>query len=454
MARERTRDLTTGSPFRLVLGFTIPLLFGFFFQQLYSFVDAAIVGRTLGAEALAAVGSTGSLNFMVLGLCGGMCSGFAIPVALNFGARDYQQMRRYIMNAAYLCAALSVTIGVVTGIFSRTFLIWMNTPAEILDNANTYISLIFWGIPATVLYNMASGIMRSLGDSKTPVFFLVMASVMNIVLDLFFIAVLKTGVIGAAIATVISQLVSGLCCVITLIRRFGIVHPSAEERTFRPDIARHLISIGLPMGLQFSITAIGSIAMQTATNSLGTVYVAATTAANKLVMFFNCIFDALASTMATFAGQNIGARKPERINKGLYAAGVIGTVYSLVAYVVLSVAGTTLLQLFLDAGETEVLGYAHQYMMVNVTYYVLLLLVNIVRLSIQGMGYTQLAMIAGTLEMIARTFVGMVLIPIFGYDAACYSGPAAWLAADIFLLPAYFIIINKLKKRYAADPAA
>lgn len=447
MARSTVRDLTVGSPLKLVVSFTVPLLFGFLFQQLYSFVDTALVGRYLGSEALAAVGSTGSLNFLILGFCMGICSGFSIPVAQAFGAKDEEELRRYVVHCVYLGAVISLVMGGLTTIFCPQMLRATNTPDEIIGRAQAYIRPIFAAIPVMMLYNMASGIMRSLGDSKTPVYFLAMASLVNIALDLLFILVFQMGVAGAALATIISQLASGVGCVLMLVKRFPILRMQKEDFRYRPIFARRLMGMGVPMGLQFSITAVGSVIMQTAVNGLGTIAVAAIAAGGKLYSFFSCIFDALATTMATFAGQNIGARKLHRVHQGLKAAGIMGGVYCVAVFAIMVLFGRQLLGLFVSSSDMEVIELAYRYMCVNTACFLLLLGVNIFRLTIQGMGFTRIAMIAGVMEMIARTAVAMILVPIFGFDGACASNPAAWLFADIFLIPCYIHITKKLEHR-------
>lgn len=446
-AKSAVRDLTSGSPLKLVLSFSAPLMFGFLFQQLYSFVDAAIVGHFLGSSELAAVGSTGALNFLILGFSMGMCSGFAIPIAQAVGARDDRELRRTTYHAAVLGAIISMVLGMITGILCGPMLRWLNTPAEILESATKYLRLVLWTMPVTVLYNMAGGVLRSLGDSKTPVYFLVLASLINIVLDVVLIVYGHMGVQGASLATVISQLVAGVGCLITLLKKRPdlIAHPG--DMKLRPEYCRHMVTIGLPMGLQFSITAIGSVVLQSALNGLGTVYVAANTAAGKLNGFFCTVFDALASTMATFAGQNMGARKLKRIHEGLKATAIVGCVYCLVALAVIALAGQPMMTLFVDAAEVEVIENAHYQLIMYGIFYIPLLFVNIVRLTIQGMGYTRLAILAGVLEMIARTVVGFVFVPIFGFTAACLASPMAWIAADAFLFPAYRHVMKKLYSR-------
>ena len=433
---------------KLVIGFAAPLLFGFLFQQLYSFVDTAIVGRYLGATMLAAVGDTGSINFLILGFCQGFCSGFAIPIAQSFGAKDEQSLRRYVANAAYLSGVFAVLMAVLTAVFCPTLLRWMNTPEEIINYSVSYIRVIFMGIPVTVLYNMAGGVLRSLGDSKTPVYFLIMASLVNIVLDLLFILVFHMGVAGAAWATLISQLCSGTGCLIVMKKRFPILKLSADDMRFRPTFARKLAFIGLPMGLQFSITAIGSVVVQWAVNGLTVTAVAAVAAGAKISMFFTCIFDALSATMATFAGQNMGARKLDRVDAGLRAASIIGVIYCLLATSIIFLFGRNLLSLFVDAdADPEVMQLAIQYIRTNSAFYIPLLFVNIVRLSIQGMGYTQVAMVAGFLEMVARTAVATLLVPVMQFSGACLANPAAWILADVFLFPCYSVIMKRLRSR-------
>lgn len=447
MARSTVKDLTQGSPLKLILGFAVPLLFGLFFQQLYNFVDTAIVGRYLGSHALAAVGSTGCINFMILGFCMGMCAGFSIPIAQAFGAHDEAELRHYVANAVYVSGTLAIVLAVLTSLLCPWMLRALNTPEDIIADATAYIQPIFMAIPVTVLYNMSSGILRSLGDSKTPVYFVATAALINIVLDLVFILNFNMGVRGAAIATIISQLFSGVGCLIVMKKRFPILQLSRDDLRFRPQLAKHLVGMGIPMGLQFSITAIGSVVIQTAINGLGTVAVAAVAASSKLCNLFYCVIDALATTMATFAGQNVGARKVYRIHEGLKTATLIGGVYTVIVFLVAWQLGPTLISLFVSSAETEVIALSHQYLIYNTILYFLLLMVNLLRFSIQGMGFTRAAMFAGVAEMIARTLVAVVLVPILGFSGACLANPAAWLAADLFLLPCYLHVSKRLAQQ-------
>ena len=446
MAGKETKDMSQGSPVKHILGFALPMLFGLLFQQFYSMVDTIIVGKWLGVDALAAVGSTGSINFMIIGFCMGVCSGFAIPVAQRFGSKDYVSLRKFVANSMWLSVVLAAVMTVAVCVLCMPILKLMRTPDNIIRGAYDYIFVIFLGIPVTYLYNLLSGIIRSLGDSKTPVYFLVLSSVINIVLDLVSIKCMQMGVEGPAWATVISQGISGVLCLFYMYRKFDILHIKKNEWNFDAHYAKILLYMGVPMGLQYSITAIGSVILQTAVNSLGSMAVAAVTAGSKVSMFFCCPFDALGATMATYAGQNVGAKKIDRIGKGQMAAIIIGGVYSVIACVILTLFGDKIGLLFLDAGEIEILGQVHQFLIINSLFYIPLTLVNVVRFCIQGMGFSVFAILAGVCEMIARTVMGFGFVPMLGYTAVCYANPLAWIMADAFLIPAYIICIRKLKK--------
>ncbi|MCI8695528.1 MAG: MATE family efflux transporter, partial [Lachnospiraceae bacterium] len=388
---------------------------------------------------------------LIIGFCMGVCSGFSIPVAHKFGARDFEDLRRYVANCVWLSLGFAAVLTLLTASLARQILVWMRTPADIIDRSHDYIWVIFLGIPVTFLYNMTSGVIRALGDSRTPVIFLVMSSFLNVGLDLFFIVNLHMGVQGAAWATVISQGVSGACCLLFMVKKFEILRIRREE--WRPDghRMRMLCGMGVPMGLQYSVTAIGSVILQSATNTLGSGAVAAVTASGRINGFLACPFDAMGSTMATYGGQNIGAKRLDRIGQGLKSCVMLGIGYSVIALLVSVFLGRPLAELFLEASEGEIIGNARMLMIYNTAFYALLALVNIIRFLIQGMGFPAFAILAGVFEMVARGIVGFALVPMLGFTGVALGNPLAWLFADLFLIPAYFHVRRTLTKQLS-DP--
>ncbi len=383
----------------------------------------------------------------------GVCNGFAIPVAKAFGAQDESSLRKYVANSVWLAILFSLVTTIIVCVLCRQILIWMGTPSDIFEDSYAYIFVIFLGIPVVYLYNLLSGILRSLGDSKTPLYFLIISSLLNIVLDLIAILVLDMGVGGAAWATVISQGISGILCLLYMMKNYSILKIKKEEWVPNGQLMKTLCMMGVPMGLQYSITAIGSVILQTAVNSLGSMAVAAITAGNKINMIFCCPFDAMGSTMATYAGQNVGAGKFDRVTDGAKACSIMAIIYSVISCIILSAFGETLALIFVNKAEVEVIKNAALLLKYTSLFFFPLALVNIVRFSIQGMGFGNLAMFAGVCEMIARGMVGFVFVPMIGYTAACFAGPVAWIMADLFLIPAYFYVLKKLKTKYEQDYA-
>ncbi len=440
-----TKDLTTGKPMRLILSFGLPILLGTLFQQLYNLVDTAIVGKILGGAALAAVGSTGSINFLVVGFSTGICSGFAIPVAQQFGASNHYELRRYVTGSAWLCALFGVVLTGLTVLLCGDILRLIHTPDDIFARAYAYIVTIFAGLPAYLLYNYAAGILRSLGDSRTPVIWLIAASLLNIALDVAFILWFHMDVFGAALATVLSQLMAGVGCLVRMVRGFPVLRTQREDWAWSWRRAGHLCMMGLPMGLQFSITAIGSVMLQSSVNTLGTMYVTASTAANKVSNFVVCPLDSMGATMATYAGQNVGAEKYDRIRQGVGSCLLLAAGYSLVTLVLIRFAGGWLCSLFLDSGSMELLPLADQFLNTVAAFYFPLGVIFILRLTIQGMGFSPLATLSGVLEMVARCVVSC-LVPVYGYLAVCYASPVAWVSADLFLVPAFLLCWRRLAR--------
>ncbi len=433
---------------KLILGFSIPLLFGYLFQQLYNLVDTAIVGKFIGVDALAAVGATGSINFLIIGFCNGVCNGFALPVAHRFGAKDYKAMRKLWANSIWLSCIFAVITTIATVILCRWILRIMQTPEDIMEYSYQYILIIFMGIPATFLFNLTSGMIRALGNSRTPLVVLLISSVLNVIMDLVFILNFGLGVAGAALATVISQTIAGLICVIYIVKKVDMLHLKKDELRPQKREFIELFNAGVPMGLQYSITAIGSVVLQTSVNTLGSDAVASVTAASKISMFIVCPFDSMGATMATYGGQNAGGYKLDRLHKGLKSCIILGAIYSVIALGIVFFFGPMLLQLFVDAKEAAILVNAQKYLLNNAIFYFALALVNIVRFMIQGMGFGAFAILAGVLEMVARALVGSVFVPIFGFTAASFASPLAWIFADAFLIPAYFSVWKKMKRQF------
>lgn len=438
--------MTSGPSLPLILNFTLPLLLGNLLQQTYSLVDAAIVGKFLGINALASVGASTSVVFLILGFCNGCCSGFGIPVAQKFGARDYMTMRRLVSVSLKLAGVMSVGIALVTSLLCAYILHSMQTPDNIFDGAYQYLLITFIGIPCTFYYNLLSSIIRALGDSKTPFWFLLFATVLNILLDIFCILVLGWGVAGAALATVFSQGLSAFLCYHYMYRKFDILKTTASDRRFRPELAKQLLGIGVPMGLQFSITAIGSIMLQSANNALGTACVAAFTAAMRIKMVFLCALESLGMAMATYCGQNYGAGKPERIWQGIKSATWMMLVYVACVIALLWGFSEPFAMLFIDPSETEVIDYTALFLHINVSFFPFLGSLCILRYSIQGAGYTMLAMFSGVAEMIARILVSVVIVPIWGFTGVCFGDSTAWIFANLFLVPAFIYMYRRLRQ--------
>ena len=443
-----TKDMTSGNPLKLIIGFAIPMFLGMLFQQFYSMVDTVIVGKFLGVGPRAGVGSTSSLNFLVIGFCTGVCQGFAMPVSQMFGAKRDSELRRFVANSAWLCVIFSVVITTAIVACCRPLLTLMHTPKDIFEYAYVYIVIIFLGIPTTFLYNVTAAIIRSLGDSRSPVVFLAIASGINIVLDIVFIVAFHMGVEGPALATVISQGISGLLSLFYMKKKFEILRISKEEWKMRGSYMKTLCYMGIPMGLQYSVTAIGTLVIQAAINGFGSMTVAGVTAAQRINAFISCPIEAIGATMAPYSGQNMGAGKLDRVGKGLRDASLLGFVISAVLFVFVLLTGKQLSLLFLDTADAQVVAYSYRFLVFTAAGYCLLVLVNTVRFTIQGMGFSVFAITSGVLEMIARSLAGLVVVPLIGYTGICLAHPMAWIFADAFLIPAFFYCKKKIVGLY------
>ncbi len=442
-----TNDMTIGSPAQGILRFALPLILGYILQQMYLVIDAAIVGRWVSVEALAAIGASSSVTFLVMGFCNGSCAGFSIPVAQMFGARNYSKMRAYVAHSLRIGVVIAVVLTVLASLFCARILRVVNTPADIFDDAYTFLLLTFLTIPFTIAYNLLSGFIRALGNSRQPFFFLIVSSLVNIVLDVILILWMGMGVEGAGIATMLSQALAATLCWIYIRRYMQLLIPHGTEWHYHDNMTGHLLNSGIPMGLQFSITGIGIIMLQSANNALGTTYVAAFTASMRIKYLFTCVFENIGVAMATYCGQNVGARQIERIARGIRSAIVVMAIYSVVTFVVIYPFAGELMMLFVDSGQREIVSLAAQFMRINNYFYPILGLLCIFRYSIQGMGFSNLSMMSGVMEMIARSGVSLWLVPTFHFTGVCFGDPMAWLAADLFLIPAYLWVYRKTLRR-------
>ena len=438
------RDMTVGSPARNILNFALPLVLGYVLQHLYQVVDAAIVGRWVGVEGLAAVGASSSIMFLFLGFCNGACAGFSVPVAQAFGAKEYSLMRQYVANAIRIGIWISVLLTIPICVLCSPILRLVNVPDDIFHQAWIYLMLQFLGIPLAIAYNLLAGFIRSLGNSKEPFYFLLVSSATNIILDLIFVIVFRWGVFGAGFATLISQIVSASLCYSFIIRQMQMLIPVGEERRYDSDHVTHLLNNGIPMGLQFSITGIGVIMLQSANNALGTMYVAAFTASMRVKYVFTTVFENIGVAMATYCGQNIGARRLDRVKSGLKAATGIMLVYFVFTFAVIFPFADEMMALFVDPSQRQIIDLASQYMRILNYFYPVLGMLTIFRYSIQGLGYSTLSLMSGVMEMLARCAVSIWMVPAMGFMGVCLGDPAAWCAADLFLFPAMYFLLRHL----------
>ncbi|MBQ9209265.1 MAG: MATE family efflux transporter [Oscillospiraceae bacterium] len=444
-----TKNMTEGSPLRLILSFSAPMLLGNLLQQVYNMADAMIVGHYLGADALAGVGASSSVQFLVIGFCIGICAGFGIPFARHFGARRHDLMRRSMFNAFFLAALFSVVLTLITTLCCTGILHLLKTPDKIFSDAYDYLFIIFLGIPFTIFYNLMSAVLRAVGDSRTPFIFLVVSTILNIAMDLLFIIVLDMGCAGAAVATVTAQGISAFSCFFyTLIRQRDILPGKADMKINGRDIGEHFL-MGIPMGLQYSITAIGSMVLQSANNGLGEVYISAFTAGMKIKQLVMCPFDAVATGVSVFISQNIGAGKPARAKQGIIKGLTITVSYGLVLGVLLWFAGRTMTKMFVDSAQVEILDAAGRYLRCIGLFYWAIGFLNVCRMSIQGLGYSMRAIVSGVLEMIARIAVSTIFVPLYGFTAICFADQAAWVAACVYVIPMCFHCL-KIESRKVA----
>ena len=447
MSADTTNDMTSGSPVRLILQFMIPVCLGNIFQQFYNVADSIVAGQFIGVNALAAIGSTGSLMFFVTGWLNGLSSGFAILVSQRFGARRYDQMRHYVAMSIYLAAAFAIVMTAGLLILNEPILRMMNFSDEIMPDVTAYMGIIYAGLIVTAAYNSLAAFLRALGDSKSPLYFLIISAVINVALDIAFIVWFGMGVEGCAYATVIAQGISALLCFVYILKKFPILHLKKEDFRISFRSFGHLLSLGIPMGLQFSITAIGTIIVQGAVNVYGEIYMAGFAAAGKLQNIIATVFTAFGATIATFVGQNRGAGKMDRVKIGVKYTQVMILIWSVVTMALVFFFGKYMMLLFVSASETEVIDAASVYFRTVFWCYPFLGSIFLYRNTLQGMGYGLVPMLGGVFELAARSAIVMTVAGRTSFAGVCLSDPAAWIAALIPLVPYYIYTMRKWEKK-------
>ena len=443
--KSTTNDMTTGSPVKLIIMFMIPMCLGNLFQQFYNIADSIIAGKFIGVNALAAIGSTGSLMFFVTGWLNGLSSGFAIIIAQMFGAKKYDRMRHYVAMSIYLMAVFSIAMTIGFGIANAPILRLMNTPDEVFGDVKAYMGIIYAGLIVTGAYNTLAAFLRALGDSRSPLYFLIISAVINVILDIVFIVCMGMGVEGCGYATVIAQGISALCCLFYIVKRFPLLHLEKKNFEIAWDSFGRLLKLGIPMGLQFSITAIGTIIVQGAINVYGPVYMAGFSAAGKLQNIFATVFTSFGATIATYVGQNRGAGKMDRVKQGVKCTQLMILVWSFLGMFLMFFFGKYLTYLFVDPSEQDVVQASVTYFKTVFWAYPFLGSIFLYRNTLQGMGYGLMPMLGGVFELVARTCIVIAIAGHTSFAGVCFSDPAAWLAALVPIVPYYFHVMKKYK---------
>lgn len=426
MRKNHGLDLTRGNPLPLLVRFAIPLVLGTIFQQLYSFADTAIVGRCISADALTAVGVTGSLTFMLLGFTTGSAIGFCIPIAQSVGAAEPEETNRFFWNGLYLCLLIGLTVGMTARLFVRPLLAAMRTPENLLDMSADYLSVILLGLTATVLYNYLGSVLRAFGDAKRPFLFLVFSSILNVLLDFCFILVIPLGVSGVALATVLSQTVSVLLCWLWLAKKGTVLRAEKRLMTFSFSHIRTLCRIGIPLGLEHAVCSLGNVVLQRSINTLGSVAATAQICGERIRGIITTPMESMGMAMATYAGQNYGARRMDRIKSGIRAGVTVQAIYCAVSWVILLVLKRPLVGLLLGDLSTPEAAASVQYLTVISVLFLIHGSLMIFRNTIQGMGFGISALASGSMEVIGRSLAGLLAVHFGSFFLVCISAPMAW----------------------------
>ncbi len=439
-------NLTVGTPFKVLLKFMIPIYLGGLLQQLYSVADMAIIGQFIGLDALAGVGAVSSLNFLILGFVFGTSTGLGIPISKAFGANDTGKIKKYFATSLCIAVVTGLILTIVLLVFTEQILSVLQIPDNAYPHSKDYIFTFFAGLIGMFIYNLLASVLRAVGNSKTPLYFLFLSSALNVVLDLIFVLVFHMGVFGTSLATVISQSFSALLCILLILKKYEILKITLKDLRVKQKDVTHLIFVSFPMGLQFSITAIGSVVLQSAVNSLGTVAIAAVAAGSRVHAVILKGFEAIGVSMASFCGQNLGAKKLERISVGVRHSFFIGLVYWIASFILLATCSRYFAMLFISPTETATIDATYTYLFVSAVGYIFLLLLHIFRNTVQALGYTTLAMLTGVFELVARVVVSITLVANFGFMGAVFANPIAWISAISFLIPVYIYIMRKFKR--------
>lgn len=442
-----TTDLTKGNPARLLFVFTLPYLFGNLFQQLYNIADTVIVGRTLGTSALAAVGATGCLTWFALGFVMGTCSGFSVVTARHFGSGDEARVKKSFAMSITLSLIIAAVMTLLMTVFLRPILVFLNTPADIIDMSYDYVFVIFAGIPAMTMYNLLSNQIRALGNSTAPLAFLIIASAINVSCDIIFIRYFGMGVEGAAYATVIAQLISCVLCVWYIIKKVPQLHISKSDFAFDKGFAMHLLHIGLPMGFLNMVLSLGSITIQWATNKLSTSAVAAFTAASKLDQIGNMPIQSFGASLSVYVAQNYGAGKIKRVREGVNKALLMGCAWAGIAGAIMVLFGENLMTMIVGSNSsTQIINDGRMFIVINTVLMVMLSPVVVYKAALQPLGRALIPTLSGFVEVVCRAGVAFFLALNFGFIGLCFANPAAWAGALVLLIPEYYIFMRKLSK--------
>lgn len=439
--------MTTGNPAKLIIRFMIPMFLGNLFQQFYNVVDSIVAGQFLGVQALAAIGSTGSLMFFVIGWLNGLTSGFAIMVAQCFGAKKEDRMRHYVAMSVYLSVAFALVMTIGLTLANEPILRLMNYSEEIMPEVKAYMGIIYAGLLVTVAYDALSAFLRALGDSRSPLYFLMISAGINVFLDIVFIVVMGMGVEGCAYATVIAQAISAFCCFIYIVKKYPILHLKKEDFRYSWNSMKKLLGLGIPMALQFSITAIGTIIVQGAVNVYGETYMAGFSAAGKLQNILGTVFVAFGATVATYVGQNRGAGRIDRVREGVRCTQYMILAWSVIAMILMFFFGKYMTCIFVNSSETDVLAVSVEYFHTVFWCYPFLGSIFLYRNTLQGMGYGLVPMMGGIFELAARTIIVLLVAGHTSFRGVCLADPAAWIAALIPLVPYYIYIMRKQKQK-------